>query len=203
MLAASGCGTKHRRRGPRTSPLQRKMRRLSHDGAGRAPPPKIGPNLDSAFAAAREAGEGGETIEGIVENQVEFRHGPSNGDPSVSMPSPTWSRARTSMTSPPTSACTPAVPGAVPHGPRRPRRPGLRQQRLRHLPPAGRRGSPGGTTGPDLDEVLPGHRPAMIQESIEDPNAKIAKGYPSNVMPPDLLRNSLSPPRKSNSWSNT
>jgi mono/diheme cytochrome c family protein len=41
----------------------------------------------------------------------------------------------------------------------------------------------GGTTGPDLDKVLPGQTEAMIHESIVDPNAKIAKGYPSGVMP--------------------
>ena len=41
----------------------------------------------------------------------------------------------------------------------------------------------GGVTGPNLDEVLPGQSAAMIEESIVDPNAKIAKGYPANVMP--------------------
>ena len=41
----------------------------------------------------------------------------------------------------------------------------------------------GGVTGPNLNEVLPGQSAAMIKESIEDPNAKIAKGYPANVMP--------------------
>ena len=46
---------------------------------------QIGPNLDDAFAAARAAGEGGDTIEGIVEAQVEFPR-PSNDNPAVSMP---------------------------------------------------------------------------------------------------------------------
>jgi cytochrome c oxidase subunit 2 len=41
----------------------------------------------------------------------------------------------------------------------------------------------GGVTGPNLNEVLPGQSTAMVKESIEDPNAKIAKGYPANVMP--------------------
>jgi len=41
----------------------------------------------------------------------------------------------------------------------------------------------GGVTGPNLDEVLPGQAEAMIHESIVDPNAKIATGYPPNVMP--------------------
>jgi cytochrome c oxidase subunit 2 len=41
----------------------------------------------------------------------------------------------------------------------------------------------GGTTGPDLDEVLPGQSEAEIEESIVDPEAKIAQGYPAGVMP--------------------
>ena len=41
----------------------------------------------------------------------------------------------------------------------------------------------GGTVGPNLDEVLSGQSAAMIEESIVDPNAKIATGYPANVMP--------------------
>ena len=41
----------------------------------------------------------------------------------------------------------------------------------------------GGTTGPDFDEVLPGQSEAEIEESIVDPEAKIAEGYPSGVMP--------------------
>jgi cytochrome c oxidase subunit 2 len=41
----------------------------------------------------------------------------------------------------------------------------------------------GGTVGPDLDEVLPGQTAAMVEKSIADPNASIAKGFPPNVMP--------------------
>jgi cytochrome c oxidase subunit 2 len=50
----------------------------------------------------------------------------------------------------------------------------------------------GGTTGPDLDEVLPGQSDAEIEESIVDPNAKIAQGYPPNVMP-ENFKESISP----------
>jgi mono/diheme cytochrome c family protein len=39
------------------------------------------------------------------------------------------------------------------------------------------------TTGPDLDATLPGKDEAFIEESIVDPNAEIAKGYPPDVMP--------------------
>ena len=34
----------------------------------------------------------------------------------------------------------------------------------------------------------------MIKESIEDPNAKIAKGYPANVMPQNFGQ-TLTPPQ--------
>ena len=37
--------------------------------------------------------------------------------------------------------------------------------------------------GPDLDEVLPGQQESEIEESIVDPEAKIAQGYPKGVMP--------------------
>ena len=39
------------------------------------------------------------------------------------------------------------------------------------------------TTGPDLDGALKGEDEAFIEESIVDPNADIAKGYPPNIMP--------------------
>jgi mono/diheme cytochrome c family protein len=39
------------------------------------------------------------------------------------------------------------------------------------------------TTGPVLDDVLKGKPKSFISESITDPNAEIAKGYPPNVMP--------------------
>jgi cytochrome c oxidase subunit 2 len=40
-----------------------------------------------------------------------------------------------------------------------------------------------GGVGPDLDQVLKGKDPAFIKQSIEDPNAVIAKGFGPNIMP--------------------
>jgi cytochrome c oxidase subunit 2 len=40
-----------------------------------------------------------------------------------------------------------------------------------------------GTTGPDLDQVLKGKPAAFIKQSIEQPNAVIAKGYTPGIMP--------------------
>ena len=42
-----------------------------------------------------------------------------------------------------------------------------------------------GQVGPDLDEVLQGQDAAFIHESIVDPNAQIAEGFPEGVMPQD------------------
>jgi mono/diheme cytochrome c family protein len=39
------------------------------------------------------------------------------------------------------------------------------------------------TTGPPLDGALEGQDEAFIEQSIVDPNAEIAKGYPPDVMP--------------------
>jgi cytochrome c oxidase subunit II len=40
-----------------------------------------------------------------------------------------------------------------------------------------------GGTGPDLDKVLPDKKAAFIKQSIVDPNAEIAPGFPPNIMP--------------------
>ena len=40
-----------------------------------------------------------------------------------------------------------------------------------------------GTTGPDLDQVIPGMSAAEVKKSIVDPNAQVTKGYPPGVMP--------------------
>jgi mono/diheme cytochrome c family protein len=42
-----------------------------------------------------------------------------------------------------------------------------------------------GQVGPNLDEALQGKDAAFVRESIVDPNAEIAKGFPRNVMPQD------------------
>jgi mono/diheme cytochrome c family protein len=46
-------------------------------------------------------------------------------------------------------------------------------------------GGTNGTIGPNLTEVLQGKDAAFIHESIVNPNAEIAQGYPPNVMPQD------------------
>jgi mono/diheme cytochrome c family protein len=142
---------------------------------------QIGPDLDGAFAAAREAGEGGDTIEGIVKTQVGFPR-PSNSNPAVSMPRDIVTGQDLEDVAAYVGTYA-GVPGAAP--PKVPGGPGAQVFANNgcggcHTLAAAQSG---GVTGPNLDEVLPGQSAATIKESIVDPNAHIAKGYPANVMP--------------------
>jgi mono/diheme cytochrome c family protein len=180
LLTASGCGTT-------TADVQHgrvlfvQKCGVCHAMAEAGTTAQIGPNLDDAFAAARATGEGGETIEGIVEAQVEFPR-PSNANPAASMPADVVSgqdledvAAYVGMYAGVPGAAPPSVPGG----------PGAQVFAnngcggCHTLAAAGS----GGVTGPNLDEALPGQSAKMIEESIADPNAEIVKGYPANVMP--------------------
>jgi mono/diheme cytochrome c family protein len=141
----------------------------------------IGPNLDHAFAAARAAGENGDTVRGVVEAQVEFPR-PATNNPAASMPADLVTGQDLKDVAA-YVAMYAGVPGAAP--PKVPGGPGAQVFASSgcggcHTLAAA---NSGGVTGPNLDEVLPGQSATMIHESIADPNAKIAKGYPPNVMP--------------------
>jgi mono/diheme cytochrome c family protein len=144
---------------------------------------QIGPNLDDAFAAAREVGQNSDTVEGIVAAQVESPR-PMNADPAVSMP-PHVVEGQDLEDVAAYVAAYAGVPGAAP--PEVPGGPGA--QVFANNGCSGchtlAEANAGGTTGPNLDQVLAGQSPAMIHEDIVDPNKDIAKGYPPNVMPPN------------------
>ena len=179
-VAASGCGTS-------TADEQRgrvlfvQKCGVCHTLAEAGTTAQIGPNLDDAFAAARAAGEGGETIEGIVEAQVEFPR-PSSDNPAASMPADVVTGQDLDDVAAYVGRYA-GVPGAAP--PSVPGGPGAQVfanngcAGCHTLAAAGS----GGVTGPNLDEALPGQSAAMVEESIADPNAKIVTGYPANVMP--------------------
>ncbi len=179
-LGASGCGTS-------TADLARgrvlfiQKCGVCHTLAEAGTTAQVGPNLDTAFAAARAAGEGGDTVEGIVKAQVGFPR-PSTGNPAVSMPKDVVTGqdlvdvaayvgqyAGISHGAPPTVAGAQGAQVFANNG----------CGGCHTLAAA----KSGGVTGPNLDQVLPGQSAAMITQSIVDPNAKIAKGYMANVMP--------------------
>lgn len=179
-VAASGCGTSKgdEERG-RVLFIQKCG--VCHEMAQAGTTAQIGPNLDEAFAAARAIGEDGDTVEGITAAQIENPR-PSTDNPAASMPAGIVEgqdledvAAYVGMYAGVPGAAPPSVPGG----------PGAQVFAsngcggCHTLAEA----ETGGTTGPNLDEVLPGMTAAMVEKSITDPNAEIAKGFPPNVMP--------------------
>jgi mono/diheme cytochrome c family protein len=180
VAAVSGCGT--------TSTDEARGRVLfvqkcgtCHSLAQAGTTAQIGPDLDDAFAAAREVGQNSATVEGIVAAQIESPR-PMNGDPAVSMPADIVEgqdlhdvAAYVGMYAGVPGAAPPTVPGG----------PGAQVFANNgcggcHTFAAAKAG---GTVGPDLDEVIPGQSMAMVHESIADPNKEITKGFPPDVMP--------------------
>jgi mono/diheme cytochrome c family protein len=180
LVTASGCGTTSAdpQRG-RTLFIQKCG--VCHELAQAGTTAQVGPNLDDAFAAAREEGNDSDTVEGVVKAQVEFPR-ENNGDPRVSMPRDVVTGQDLEDVAAYVGEWA-GVPGAAP--PEVEGGPGAQVFANNgcggcHTLAAAKSG---GVTGPNLDEVLPGQSEAMIHESIVNPNAKIAKGYPPNVMP--------------------
>jgi mono/diheme cytochrome c family protein len=139
-----------------------------------------GPNLDDAFHAARESGMDADTVAGIVKAQVENPR-PSTSNPSASMPADLV----TGQDLDDVAAYVGAVAGT---GIKPPKIPGGTGGQVFasngcsgcHTLAAAHAA---GTTGPDLDNAIPGMSAAEIMQSIVDPNAKIAPGYAPGIMP--------------------
>jgi mono/diheme cytochrome c family protein len=144
-----------------------------------------GPNLDDAFAAAREAGGfDASTIEGIVKAQVDSPR-PGNGNPMATMPAHIVEGTDLDDVAAYVGKYA-GVPGAAP-----PKVEGGAGAQVFANNGCGSchtlaAANSGGTTGPDLDEVLPGQKEAQIEESIVEPEAEIAEGYPAGVMPQEF-----------------
>jgi mono/diheme cytochrome c family protein len=184
VVTASGCGT--------TSADTARGRTLfvqkcgeCHTLAQAGTSGQIGPNLDGAFAAARENGNDSDTVEGVVKAQVEYPR-ENNGDPRVSMPADIVSgqdlddvAAYVGEWAGVLGAAPPEVEGG----------PGAQVfanngcSGCHTLKAAGA----SGVTGPPLEKSLvSGDTTAEIEEMIVNPNAEIAKGYPANVMPQEF-----------------
>jgi len=143
---------------------------------------EIGPNLDAAFKQARADGQDQDTVEGVVTSQIES---PRFTDPD----SPSYMPAElvTGEDADDVAAYVASVagvPGVEPPIP--PNAPPGAQVFLSQgcsschtLAAAGATGA----VGPNLDETLPGQTPAYIEQSIVDPNAKLAQGFGADIMP--------------------
>jgi mono/diheme cytochrome c family protein len=181
MAVASGCGTSDADP-QRGRELFRVKCGTCHALAQAGATGQVGPNLDHAFAAAREEGNDSDTIEGVVKAQVEYPR-PNNGNTAISMPADLVTGQDLDDVAAYVGEWA-GVPGAEP--PKVPGGPGAQVF-------AGngcgnchtfKAAESGGVTGPNLDEALvSGDDTAAVEEMIVEPNAEIAKGYPPNVMP--------------------
>jgi mono/diheme cytochrome c family protein len=139
---------------------------------------EVGPNLDLAFADARASGMDQDTIEGVVQAQIENPRPADPEDTDVYMPANLVEGEDAEAV----AAYVASVAGV----------PGIQAPEFiapeffaancggcHTLSAAGTTG----TIGPNLDDVLAGQTPAQISESIVDPEADIAQGYSGGIMP--------------------
>jgi mono/diheme cytochrome c family protein len=184
VVVASGCGTTNA--DPERGRLLFKQKCGNcHALAEAGSVPGIGPDLDAAFASARETGMTDDTVEGVVKAQVELPR-PDNGNPAVSMPKNIVEGQDLDDVAA-YVAMWAGVPGAAP--PEVPGGPGAQVFANNgcggcHILAAA---GASGVTGPDLDEVLTaGTTTEEIEEDIVDPNKVIAPGYSAGIMPPNF-----------------
>ncbi len=144
----------------------------------------VGPDLDAAFAQARADGMDNDTIEGVVQTQIEsprfIEEGAANYS-RVYMPP----ELVTGQDAEDVSAYVASVAGVPGAKPPQLAPPDLfaEQCGICHALEAAGTTS---TTGPDLDDALAGKDAGFIEESIVDPNTEIAPGYQPDVMPQDF-----------------
>ena len=153
-----------------------------HTLAEAATTAEVGPNLDAAFATARSEGNDQDTIEGVVQSQIENPRPASPENTQVYMP-PELVTGQDAENVASYVASVAGVPGIKP--PEAPGGPGGQVfadngcGSCHTLEAAGTTG----TVGPNLDEELPGQDEKQIEESITDPNADIVQGFPPDTMP--------------------
>ncbi|HWC08071.1 MAG TPA: c-type cytochrome [Solirubrobacterales bacterium] len=184
LLASSGCGTQ-------SADVERGRALFitkcgtCHALAEAGTKANAGPDLDAAFAAGREVGQDSDTVEGVVDNQIDNPHSAFSPTYGVAMPADIVSgQDRTDVAA--YVARWAGVPGAEP--PRVPGGPGAQVfaafgcNGCHALAAA----DASGVTGPDLDEVVPGDSKAVIREEIVAPDKRITSGYPPGLMPDDF-----------------
>ena len=143
----------------------------------------VGPDLDASFAQARSNGMDQDTVEGIVEAQIDNPRDFSESNPNYDqlyMPADLV----TGSDATDVAAYVASVAGVEGIEP-----PALGDGSEIFVESCGGchaledAGTAGGV-GPSLDEVLPGQDAAMIEGSIRDPEAEISQGFEAGIMPP-------------------
>jgi mono/diheme cytochrome c family protein len=138
----------------------------------------VGPDLDYAFKQDRAAGMDQDTIEGVVEGQIENPRPASPEQTDIYMP-PGLVEGDDLKDVAAYVASVAGLPGIKPPVFQPPAFFATNCGGCHTLQQAGTTGN----VGPNLDEALPGMSPEQISMSISDPNAEITPGFPSGVMP--------------------
>jgi mono/diheme cytochrome c family protein len=145
---------------------------------------EVGPDLDAAFAAARETGMDHDTIEGVVESQIDNPRETEEDSPAY-MPADlvTGDDAKDVAAYVAEYAGVPGVKPPIPPD----AGPGAEVFLTQGCGSCHTLSELGdvatGTVGPNLDETLPGQSPEQVEQSIVDPDAEIVQGFPEGVMP--------------------
>jgi mono/diheme cytochrome c family protein len=153
---------------------------------------EVGPDLDAAFRQPREDGMDQDTIEGVVEGQIENPRVTDPESPAYMPPELVTGQDNADVAA--YVASVAGVPGIEPPIP--PDAPPGAQVFLAegcsscHTLAAA---SATGAVGPNLDETLDNADPGYIEQSIVDPDAQVAQGFGPGIMPPyeDLPPNEL------------
>jgi mono/diheme cytochrome c family protein len=149
----------------------------------------VGPNLDYAFKQARASGMDQDTIEGVVESQIENPRPAAPEQTDVYMPANLVEGEDASDVAAYVASVA-GVPGIKPPEFVAPEFFATNCGGCHTLKEAGTTGN----IGPDLDQALPGMSAAQISESITDPGAQPTAGFPSGVMP-ENYGDTLTPPQ--------
>ncbi len=142
----------------------------------------IGPSLDSSFAEARKVGMDQDTIEGVVQAQIENPRTVNEEDPDyaqIFMPADLVT-GRDAEAVAAYVASVAGVPDIQP--PPLGTASELFQERCGQCHQLAAAGT-AGQVGPVLDEVLPGQDGTEIAQSIQEPDAKISAGFAAGIMP--------------------
>lgn len=142
---------------------------------------QLGPDLDSAFAAARASGQDQDTFEGVTEAQISNPRQVDESDPSYMPPNLVEGDDLSDVAA--YVASVAGVPGIQP-----PTSPGGEGGQI-----YANNGCGGchsmvaaesvANIGPNLDENIAGQDAAMIEQSIVDPNAELSQGFSAGIMP--------------------
>jgi mono/diheme cytochrome c family protein len=147
---------------------------------------EVGPDLDAAFAEARENGQDQDTIEGVVESQISNPRPASPENVDVYMPADLVTGQDANDVAAYVGSVA-GVPGIMP--PEQTPEEIFAQCSGCHTLAAA---NASGTTGPSLDETLPGQSPEQIIMSIVDPDTTITPGFEAGIMP-DTYGESIPP----------